>query len=86
MKSSKHGTTILNNSVTGIGNTGLWVICEDKEYFIPFNDYPALKNASIDNIFNLITVSPKQLYWPDIDIDIEIDALETPDRFPLIYK
>jgi hypothetical protein len=61
-------------------------LCENKEYFIGFNDYPAFKNATVDSIFNLKFSSPKQLHWPDIDVDIEVDALEKPERFPLIFK
>ena len=86
MKSSKLGIDTLTSSVTAISKFGFWVLCEDKEYFIAFNDYPAFKNAPVDKIFNLKFLSPKQLYWPDIDVDIELDALDKPESFPLIFK
>jgi hypothetical protein len=31
-------------------------------------------------------LSPTQFHWPDIDADIEIEALESPETFPLIWK
>jgi hypothetical protein len=86
MKFSKKTTGNLTKGVTAISKFGFWVLCENKEYFIGFNDYPAFKNATVDKIFNLKILSPKQLYWPDIDVDIEVDALEKPDRFPLVFK
>jgi hypothetical protein len=86
MRSSKHGTSILPSNVTSITSFGFWVINEDKEYFIAFNDYPAFKTVPVDKIFNLKVLSPKQLYWPEMDIDIELDALENPERFPLFYR
>ncbi|WP_420886735.1 DUF2442 domain-containing protein [Candidatus Kuenenia stuttgartensis] len=26
------------------------------------------------------------LHWPDLDIDLEIDSLENPEKYPLVYK
>ena len=86
MKSSNTGTNILSNSVTAISEFGFWIIWEEKEYFIAFASYPAFKKASVSSIFNIKTISPGQLSWPDIDVDIEIDALEKPEGFPLIFK
>ena len=86
MKSSKPGINTLTSSVTSISKFGFWVLTEDKEYFISFNDYPAFKKTAVDQIFNLKFLSPNQLHWPDIDVDIELDALEKPERFPLLYK
>jgi hypothetical protein len=86
MRSTKHGTNILTSNITSITHFGFWVLNEDKKYFISFTDYPAFKDVSVDKIFNLKIVSPGQLHWPDIDIDIEIDALENPHRFPLSHK
>jgi len=31
-------------------------------------------------------LSPTQLYWPDLDADIEIEALEQPEHYPLVFK
>ena len=86
MKSSMPGTDTLINSVTDINQFGFWVLCQNKEYFIAFNDYPVFKKHPVDDIFNVQHISPKQLYWPQLDVDIEIDALANPKRFPLFYN
>ena len=86
MKSLNSGTNTLTNSVTAISKFGFWIICEEKEYFIAFDDYPAFRSASVESIFNMKSLSPRQLYWADIDVDIEVDALEKPEGFPLIFK
>jgi len=31
-------------------------------------------------------LSPTQFYWPEIDADIEIEALASPEKFPLIWN
>ena len=85
MKLSKHGTTTLVSSVTNISSVGFWALVNNKEYFISFKDYPEFKKATVDHIFNMRFISPNQFYWPDIDVDIELDALENPEKFNLTF-
>jgi len=80
------GTDTLTSNVTAISQYGFWLICHDKEYFIAFNDYPVFKNVSVDKIFNMQFKGNSQLRWPDIDVDIEVNALENPEMFPLLFK
>jgi hypothetical protein len=86
MNSSQPGTNISPSEVTNIEALGFWVLVEDKEYFIPFTDYPVFKGASVEQIFRMQQLSPNQLHWPDLDADIEIDALEQPEHYPLVFK
>lgn len=86
MNSFSNGTGILTNDITNITNVGFWLICNGKEYFVAFDDYPAFKKATVDNIFNVKYIADRQINWPDLDIDIEIEALEKPDLFPLTFK
>jgi hypothetical protein len=86
MSSSQPGTGISLSEVTNIEALGFWVLVDDKEYFIPFTDYPIFKGASVEQIMRMQQLSPNQLYWPDLDADIEIDALEQPEHYPLVFK
>ncbi|MBM3405537.1 MAG: DUF2442 domain-containing protein [Bacteroidetes bacterium] len=86
MNLSKNGINTSISSVTSIEELGFWVLIEDQEYFIPFDDYPAFLNATIDEIFDVTMVGPSQLSWGKLDIDIELDALMEPHRFPLVYQ
>ena len=82
----KNGTnTLINNCVTNITSLGFYILIENKEYFIFFNDYPEFRNANIDDIFKMKVLYPNQLRWDKLDIDIEIDALQNPDKFNLKY-
>ena len=86
MDSSKSGTSTSACNITGINDLGIWVLVEDKEYFIPFSDYPGFKDSSVNHIFNLRFFPPSQLHWKELDIDIELNALAQPESFPLVYK
>jgi hypothetical protein len=87
MSLSEHGNSILtNNEVTNISKHGFWILINSNEYFVPFNEYPEFKKATIDQIINFEMLSPIQLHWKSIDCDIELSALEKPQHFPLKYK
>lgn len=72
--------------VTGISAIGFWLLAADREYFVPFADYPDFLQATVEQIYRLETPAPTQLYWPDLDIDIGLAALATPELFPLTFK
>ena len=84
MSSNLPGIAISDNEVTSIGPTGFWLLVEDKEYFVPFSDYPIFQAATKEQIFNVERLGPGQFHWPALDADIELEALENPDRFPLV--
>lgn len=86
MISLKNGTDTLEYEITNIERFGIWLLADDKEYFIKFEDYPLLKKASIEQILNVKRISPTQFRWPDIDEDIELEALEYPEKFVLKYN
>jgi hypothetical protein len=71
--------------ITGLTAIGLWLLAGDREYFVPFADYPTFRQATVEQIVNLHQPAPDQLCWPDLDIDIELPALDEPERFPLAY-
>jgi hypothetical protein len=76
----------LPSEVINIEPLGFWVLVDDREYFIPFAEYPVFKGASIEQIFQIQRVSLIQLHWPDLDADIEIEALEQPENYPLVFR
>lgn len=86
MSSSRAGTNISSSEVTNIEPQGFWVLVDEKEYFVPYKEYPAFRQATVEQIFNLRSQGPGQLHWPDLDIDIEVKALESPEKFPLNYR
>lgn len=83
MNSELPGTAISHSEVTAIGPTGFWLLAEDREYFVPFDDYPVFRSATIEQIFTVQPLSPTQFHWPALDADIELEALERPEHFPL---
>jgi hypothetical protein len=69
--------------VTNISKHGFWLLVDGRELFLPFEQFPWFEQAPIEAIFSLKRPTPRHLYWPDIDVDLSIDSIEHPDRYPL---
>ena len=72
--------------VSHIDMHGVWLCIEDKEYFLPYDEYPWFRNARIKEVLNATVLHGYHLYWPDLDVDLEIDSLENPQKYPLIFE
>lgn len=71
--------------VTNISPFGLWLLSNGKEYFIDYNDYPIFKNASIRQIADVESDFSGNLHWKELDADIELEALENPEKFNFFF-
>jgi hypothetical protein len=82
MKSSKPGKTI-SACVEGITPFGLWLLLGEKEYFLSFEEFPYFQKQPIEAVQNVRVFHGFHLHWPDLDVDLEIDNFEHPERYPL---
>lgn len=84
MKSETLGTDTSEVEVSHISKHGIWLLLQEKEYFLSFEDFPWFKDASVSAIQNVSLLNANHLYWPDLDIDLAVDSIKEPNRFPLI--
>ena len=85
MKSLKRGKNISVN-VENITSLGLWLFVNGHEYFLSYLDYPYFKDQTLKAIQNVELVHGYHLHWPDLDVDLEVDNLENPGKYPLKSK
>lgn len=72
--------------ITNISKHGFWLLLAGRELFLPFDDFPWFKQATVDQIFRVERPAPRHLRWPDLDVDLSIDSIEHPERYPLKSK
>jgi hypothetical protein len=72
--------------VTNISRHGFWLLLEDEELFLPFSEFPWFQEASVGKILNVELPSANHLYWPDLDIDLAVESIRHPERFPLVSQ
>ena len=84
MRSATLGRSTSQVEVTNVSPHGFWLFVGERELFLPFTLFPWFRDASIRTISNVQLPSPHHLYWPDLDIDIAVESIEHPERFPLV--
>ena len=80
------GTRTSDVEVTNISPHGFRLLLDDEELFVPFAAFPWFQNAPPDKLTNVTRPQSHHLYWPDLDIDLAVDSIRHPDRFPLIAR
>lgn len=75
MKSARPGKHTSAAEVTNISRHGFWLLVRGSEHFVPFDQFPWFRDASVDQTLNVSLPSPHHLYWPDLDVDLALDSL-----------
>ncbi len=76
----KHTSQI---EITNISSHGIWILARGKELFMSYEDFPWFKEASIGKVLNVEEPTPGHFYWPELDVDLGIESIKHPERFPL---
>ena len=72
--------------VSLVSNQGFWLLADNEELFLAYADFPWFKEATIAQIINVQRPSADHLYWPSLDIDLSVESVRDPSKFPLISK
>ncbi len=86
MSSSPLGIHTSGTEVTNVSTHGFWLLSGGKELFLSYKDFPWFKDASIGNVIAVEEVSPGHFYWPELDVDLGIQSIENPEKYPLTSK
>ena len=80
------GTSTSVTEVTNISQHGFWILVDERELFLPFDEFPWFKSAPVEQILRIERLGGRHLYWPDLDVDLTLDSIENPDRYPLVAR
>ena len=83
MTSKALGENTLAVEVTNISSHGIWLLTGDKELFMSYDTFPWFKNMPVAKIIKVEEPNPGHFYWPELDVDLGIESIEHPKRFPL---
>jgi hypothetical protein len=86
MKSAAPGPSTSPAEVTNVSPHGFWLFIGERELFVPFNQFPWFREASVREITNVQLPSPHHLYWPDLDVDLAVESIEHPEKYPLVSQ
>ena len=80
------GTVTLAAEVTNVSPHCLWLLVGEEELAVPFSEFPWFKKATIEQLTDLERPSEDHLYWPQLDIDLSVASIRSPEDFPLLSK
>ncbi len=88
MKSEHLGRIISESEpeVTNISSHGIWILSDNEELFLSYEDFPWFKDVIVSKILNITKLSADHFYWPDLDVDLSTEIIRHPERFPMKAK
>ena len=70
--------------LTNISQHGFWLFHDGKEYFLPYEQYPWFRDATVATICRIEDHGGGHFYWPDLEVDLSLEVLRNPQEFPLL--
>ena len=83
---SKNNSASTSASVLMINSEGIMLSVLGRDYFLSYNRIPWMQDAPIRSVLNVQLSGSEAIVWPDLDVDLEIDSLRHPERYPLVIK
>ncbi len=80
------GTRTSDVEVVQLTPFGLWLAWEDTEFFLDHDLFPWFRNASVGKVFDVELAGEAHFYWPQLDVDLDVDRIRHPERYPLVAR
>jgi len=86
MKSVKPGDDTSGVELSNVSAHGMWLLIEERELYVPFDEFPWFREASIAALAEIERPGPRHLFWPQLDVDLTVESIEAPSRYPLVSR
>lgn len=80
------GSNTSEAEVTNVSRQGFWLLLGDEELFVAFSDFPWFADAAIRQLMHVEWPQPHHLYWPELDVDLDVESIRNPAAFPLLAR
>jgi hypothetical protein len=81
---SEPGKNTSEVELTNVSAHGMWLIVDGRELYLAFDSFPWLREATIAQLAQIQRPAPDHLRWPDLDVDLSIDSIDHPERYPMV--
>lgn len=86
MKSEVVGQGTLDVEITNIDMQGIWLLMNDREFFLPFEEFPWFRDATVSEIHNVRLESDSELHWPALNIRLPVTSIGIPTLIPVMAE
>ena len=80
------GNIISAAEVTHVSKHGFWLLIAEEELLAPFEQFPWFRKATIEQLSEVQLPTADHLYWPQLDVDLSVESVREPSKFPLVSK
>ena len=72
--------------VTCIDGRGFWLYVRGGEHYLPFDTFSWFANATVRQISNVEFHGTDHFHWPDLDVDLTLDMIDHPEKYPVRFR
>ena len=76
--------TLVN--VRSIMPDGIFLSVLGNDYYLSYDRLPWFRDAKTADIFNVEMYGMDGIRWDKLNVELEIDSLKYPERYPLVMK
>ena len=69
-----------------INDRGVMISVLGQDYFLSYNRVPWMRDATINEVLDVRMIGKNAIEWPKLDVDLELESLKHPERYPLLIK
>jgi hypothetical protein len=84
MRSSKRGHATSKAEFQSRSADGFWLVLGKRRTFLDFESFPWFRHARTADLADVVLLGADHLRWERLDIDLSIDSIEHPERYPLM--
>ena len=67
-----------------LNKNGIWILVDDREHYLPFEQFPWFREATVSQLSDIVCPRPGHLRWPQLDVDLTLDSIVDPKAYPLV--
>ncbi len=86
MNSQTLGASTSIVEVTHIDSRGMWLYVDGKEHYLPYDRFPWFADATVRQVSRVERCSADHFHWPDLDVDLTLDMIDCPEKYPLRFR
>ncbi|KAA6331811.1 hypothetical protein EZS27_019619 [termite gut metagenome] len=80
----KDGIHSFTAEVTMITSQGILLYVNGHEYYLSHEKFPWFHNAKVADVLAVEMLDEESLRWESLDVDLHLDSLMYPEKYPLV--
>ncbi|MFO0520228.1 MAG: DUF2442 domain-containing protein [bacterium] len=80
------GADISRVELTNVSSHCLWLMIDDEEFALPFDQFPWFRDATIAQLSVIERPAPDHLHWPLLAVDLTVPSIRDPAAWPLVAR